>query len=150
MPANPQTRPPGRIPPWMVRVAAALTTALALVQLLAYGDSLRRTPVPPDLIGSARLAFAQLERDLPAADPVGFLPTIGDPTLAAASQYVAQYALAPRVIETSFEGVRFVVAGPTATPQTDTDPRLAGYALAAVRDGGIPNGQIRVYRRVAP
>lgn len=120
--------------------AAVVTIAFGLWQA---GTNARKPVERGPEVGEALHAYRKLRIDLPASGPIGFVPVSNNPTLNAGNHFVAQYALAPRVVLAMVDDeVSFVVSGINASAATDTDPQLAGYELAGIRDMGI-----RIFRK---
>jgi hypothetical protein len=120
--------------------AALLTLGFAAWQLAAAA---RVSQAPPDLVGPGLELYRGLVADLPPAGVIGFLESSDNAVFNTANYYVAQYALAPRIVLNGFDSnVRFVVTGVDPNPTIERDPRLDGYELAGVRDRGV-----RIFRR---
>jgi hypothetical protein len=121
--------------------AAFVTIAFGLWQAAANA----RKPVeqaPAEIDGALRV-YRSIRFDLPASGQVGFLSVSDNPTLNSANHYIAQYALAPRVVVSALDDEPpFVVSGINASAAIDADPRLAGYELSAVHDMGV-----RIFKR---
>jgi hypothetical protein len=127
-----------------VRGAALVTIVFAAWQALTAQPAVR--DVASDQITQMLAAYRKLPTYLPAAGEIGFVATTGDPTFDSANYYVAQYALAPRVVVLPIgPHVRFVITGVNAPPGIDRTPALQGFELVALRDMGV-----RVFRRAGP
>jgi len=125
-------------------VAALVTIVFAAWQALTAPPAVR--DVTSDQISQMLAAYRKLPTYLPAAGEIGFVTTTGDPTFDSANYYVAQYALAPRVVVLPIgPHVRFVITGVNAPPGIDRMPVLQGFELVALRDMGV-----RVFRRAGP
>jgi hypothetical protein len=75
--------------------------------------------------------------------------TTANPVLNSGNYFVAQYALAPRVLLNPFDAsVRFVVTGVDAPAAIGNHPRLKGFELAGIRAGGV-RAHCEVAQRVA-
>src|ERR1700752_2584152 len=93
-----------------VRVAALVTIVFAAWQALTAQPAVRE--VTADQVSQMLAAYRKLPTYLPAAGEIGFVMTTGDPTFDSANYYVAQYALAPRVVVLPIgPHVRFVITG---------------------------------------
>ena len=127
-----------------VRVAALVTVMFSAWQALTAQPPVR--DVTPDQISQMRAAYRQLTTYLPASGEIGFLMTTDNQTFNSANYYVAQYALAPRVVVLPIGShVRFVITGVNAPPGIDRMPVLEGFELVGLRDMGV-----RVFRRAKP
>jgi hypothetical protein len=117
---------------------AAIATSLAWAVVHSWHGAVPADPTVDVLLRN----YLSVAPVLPLDARVGFLPVTADPTLATTTHVLAQYALAPRVVDLEFRAVTRAVTGPGAPPAADDDARLAGFDLILVGDGGI-----RVYRR---
>ena len=94
-------------------------------------------PTPAPAPGSnLETEFRTLARSLPSSGPVGFLPYAVDDDRAdrVMTYYVAQYALAPRVVERRTDLEFVIVARDALRP--GVDERLAGFVpIASSHDG---------------
>jgi len=127
-----------------VRVAALVTVMFSAWQGLTAQPPVR--DATPDQISQMRAAYRQLTTYLPASGEIGFLMTTDNQTFNSANYYVAQYALAPRVVVLPIGShVRFVITGVNAPPGIDRMPVLEGFELVGLRDMGV-----RVFRRATP
>jgi hypothetical protein len=99
---------------------------------------------PPAEMDVGRLLsyYAGVEPAIPADVRVGFVAGVSEGTDSTAAHYLAQYALAPRVVDTDLATVAFVVTAPGADARLDADPRMVAFELTTVAGGGV-----RVYRR---
>lgn len=127
-----------------VRIAALLTIVFAAWQALTAQPAVR--DVTSDHVTQMLAAYRQLTTYLPASGEIGFLMTTDNQTFNSANYYVAQYALAPRVVVLPIgPHVRFVITGVNAPPGIDRMPVLQGFELVGLRDMGV-----RVFRRAGP
>lgn len=92
----------------------------------------------PDNVGPLLDWYHRVSAEVPSDGRIGFLSTVEDST----AMFVAQHALAPRLLVTTFDDTAVVITGPGASAVVDQDPRLVGFRLQAVSSGGV-----RVYRR---
>lgn len=122
-------------------VLSAAAVLVAVVSLGLYSFSYRRAPEID--VGSIIEQYAEVSVTVPPDERVGFLQTMPDPTDAAAALFLAQFALAPRVVDSALEDVRFIVTAPGAPSTVNTAPQLIGFELRALGTGGI-----RIYQRV--
>ncbi len=131
------------MPTTAVRVAALVTIVFAAWQALTAQPAVRAAT--SDRVGQLLAAYRKLPPYLPPAGQIGFVSTTADPTFNSANYYVAQYALAPRVVVLPIgPHVRFVITGVNASPDLDRQMAGQGFELAGLRDMGI-----RVFRRTA-
>jgi len=117
---------------------AAIAASLAWAVVHSWRGAVPADPTVDALLRS----YLSVAPVLPPDARVGFLPVTADPTLATTTHFLAQYALAPRVVDLEFRDVALAVTGPGAPPAVDEDARLVGFELILVSDGGV-----RVYRR---
>lgn len=127
-----------------VRVAALVTVMFSAWQALTAEPPVREAI--SDQVTQMRAVYSQLTTYLPASGEIGFLMTTDNPTFNSANYYVAQYALAPRVVVLPIGShVRFVITGVNAPPGIDRTPPLQGFELVGLRAMGV-----RVFRRAGP
>jgi hypothetical protein len=105
--------------------------------------------VQPDAITQDEQRVETLALWLPAQGTIGYLQPLDWPSADAQRRfYVAEYALAPRVIVMS-TAPEFVIAtpeafaGPDALHSTSTDPRLADHVVYRQSGNGL-----RIFRRI--
>jgi hypothetical protein len=122
----------------------AILVLIALAQSAAY--LVTAGPSPPDGIGSLIAAYDSVERLLPPDGVVGFAETSADVEFNTITYYVAQQALAPRVLSREAAAdAEFVVSTPGAPADAGKLPALAGCRLV-----GTGVGDVRVFRRGPP
>ena len=122
------------------RVLLAGTIAVSL----AFAGAQLRRPVQDDLPVERIVGYySALAPSIDAGLRVGFIGAGPDPTAAGLAHFLAQYALAPRVVDESLAAVTMAISAPGAPASLDGDPRLAGFELERVGEGGV-----RVYRRI--
>ena len=97
-----------------------------------------------DPVAALETEFRALSRALPLSGPVGFLryDTDDDRADRVMTYYVAQYTLAPRVVEKRID-LEFVIVAPAAV-RAGVDDRLAGFMPIATSKEGYS-----VYQRRA-
>jgi hypothetical protein len=131
----------------MDRPRGTLSGAVGLgVLVIALAGAAR--PSSPDvtghrLVGETLAWYEAIEPAIPAGARVGLIPNtpaFGGGTISA--HYLAQFALAPRVVDLDLSQAAVVVSEPAAAPALDHDPRLAAFDLVRIGEAGI-----RVYRR---
>lgn len=104
--------------------------------------------VQPDAITEDGQSFETLTMWLPTQGTIGYLEASNWPAVDAGRRFfLAEYALAPRVLVTS-PAPEFVIARPEASASPDalnssTDPRLPDHLLYYRSSNGL-----RVYRRI--
>jgi hypothetical protein len=122
--------------PWALLVGMAGVAALVMV-------ALSPAPVVTLAVGPVLNAYRGATRDLPARGRILFVTTSNDPTTSSAQQYLAQQALAPRLVALAIgEEVNAGVTGPGAPAEADARMAAAGFRLVRVTAAGV-----RVYRR---
>jgi hypothetical protein len=116
---------------------AFLTIAAAAWQLLTASEAPRDETAAQ--IDAALRAYRGLTLDLPADGRIGFIATTPNEVFNAANHFVAQYALAPRLVLRAFDPgqVTFVVTGVNSPANISGHPDLLGFELVAIRDFGI-------------
>ena len=124
-----------------------ILATIALAWSLAAGASAVRMALaqPADPTQRLEAEFLELAPRLPAAGEIGYLDryeNAGDEPVVRA-RYVAQYALAPRVVVGRTGPEFLIVADDTARPGGDS--RLNGYFLVATTPAGH-----RLFRRLVP
>ena len=123
------------------RNLVALLVLIALAQGATY--LVTAGPSPPDGIGSFLAAYRSVERFLPPDGVVGFVETSADVEFNTITYYVAQQALAPRVLSRQAGATAEFVVTTLGTPADGGgSPALAGCTLVGTGDGGV-----RVFRR---
>ncbi len=119
----------------MRRSLGAILMLIALAQSAAY--LVTAGPSPPDGIGSFIAAYHSVERFLPPDGVVGFVETSANVEFNAITYYVAQQALAPRVLSRETGATaEFVVTTPGAA-DVDRIPALAGRRLVGTGDSDV-------------
>lgn len=123
------------------------SAALAFVALLQSAGYLVRTGSPKqDGIGPILAAYHSVAPLLPPHGLVGFIDTAPDAEFNTVNYYLAQQALAPRVVSREIGAGTAVVITATGAPESVTDlPALKGYRLT-----GTGGGYIRVLRKEQP
>jgi len=121
--------------PWALLVGAV---GVALL-LAAVGAP---APVATHAVGPVLAAYRTAALDLPDRGPIAFVTTSDDPTTASAHQYLAQHALAPRLVVVSTDEVAAAVTEPGAPTRVDAILAAVGLRLVRVTAEGV-----RVYRR---
>jgi hypothetical protein len=121
-----------------------LVVILALIAMAQSAAYVARMPPPPaDGIGAVLAAYRSVAPMLPADGLIGFVETSADADLNRLHYYLAQHALAPRVLsQASDVTANVVVTTPGGPLDAGTVPRLAGFTLV-----GTGVGEIRVFRR---
>lgn len=99
-------------------------------------------PSADPVVGPLLEQYRDLRARVPFDARVAFIQTGTETIAQSMTHFLAQYALAPRVIAQTVDGAAFVVSAPAAPAATDTDPRLEGFTLVEVGRGGV-----RLYRR---
>jgi hypothetical protein len=126
----------------LTRVISLVVVVWVLVSVIAAcRNALLRGADP---VAALETEFRTLSHVLPPSGPVGFLRYEADDDRAdrVMTYYVAQYALAPRVVEKRSD-LEFVIVAPDAL-RSGVDDRLAGFMPIATSRQGY-----RVYRRRA-
>jgi hypothetical protein len=124
----------------LTRAAAAVVLAWALLSATAaWRSAAARTS---DAVTTLEAEFQSLERVLPAAGTVGFLEYAVDDSRAdrVMVYYVAQYTLAPRLVEKRTD-LEFLIVARDAL-RAGVDDRVADFVPIASSRGGH-----RVYQR---
>lgn len=132
---------------WASRVAAPLRAGLSMEAMLAFlvvacclgalGHRVAVDRPAPDNVGEILASYAAVASDLPAVGRIGFLSLIANPTTAGATAFLAQNALAPRLLDPNLTAVPFVVTTPRAPKTLDDDPRLTSFDLITASPAGI-------------
>ena len=127
--------PLARLVPLVVVVWALVSVITACRNAVGRG---------PDPVAAIETEFRTLSRALPPAVPVGFLRYDSDDDRAdrVMTYYVAQYALAPRLVEKRTD-LEFLLVAPDAV-RPGEDARLDGFVPVAASKEGY-----RVYQRRA-
>jgi hypothetical protein len=124
-------------------VLALLTILIAAVELCVRASRPERVV---DHIGPGLDLYRAVSANLPAAGAIGFIATTDNSLFNTANYYVAQHALAPRVLlNPSDAKVEFVVTGADAVRNITSDPKLHGFQLVAEYDRGV-----KLFRRIRP
>ena len=127
-----------------MKKAAVAIALIALAQSAAY--LVRSEPSTPDGIGSLIAAYKSVAPLLPVDGVVGFVDTSPNVDVNTVNYYVAQQALAPRVLSREIGAEAEFVITTTAAPQdVTTPPALDGFTLV-----GAGEGNVRVFRRRGP
>lgn len=123
-----------------MKQAAAIMAVIALSQTVSY----LRTPGPPPDHGVDGLlaAYRSVEPMLPPSGVVGFLETAADADFNTVNFYVAQHALAPRVLLREAAATAQFVITTTGAPERSGVAQLDGAVLV-----GTGAGSVRVFRR---
>ena len=127
----------------LARIAAVIVVVWALVSVIAASRNAIMRGTDP--VAAFETEFRALSRALPPSGPVGFLRYEADDDRAdrVMTYYVAQYTLAPRVVEKRTD-LEFVIVAPDAV-RPGVDDRLAGFMPVATSKEGYS-----VYQRRAP
>jgi hypothetical protein len=127
----------------LARIAAVIVVVWALVSVIAVSRNaiVRGT----DPVAALETEFRALSHALPRSGPVGFLRYEADDDRAdrVMTYYMAQYALAPHVVEKRTD-LEFVIVAADAM-RRGVDDRLAGFMPIATSKEGYS-----VYQRRAP
>ena len=128
--------------PTRTEALLALAVVVCSVGSFAYRDaSTARSPTAG--VGHLMTLYASVAAELPIGARVGFVSLLADRAASGAARFIAQNALAPRLLDSDLTAVSFVVTTPAAPRgELDDDPRLAGFELLRTSAGGI-----RIYRR---
>jgi hypothetical protein len=127
-----------------VRSFSATLAVIALLQTAAY--LVRTGPPRQDGIGPILTAYRSVGPLLPPDGTVGFVPTAPDANFNAMNYYLAQQALAPRLVSWELVAAADVVITSTGAPDNVTElPALTGFRLT-----GTAAGFIRVLRKEHP
>ena len=129
-----------RTPVVLETVLAALVVLCSLASL-AYRDTVGARPAPDDVARLLNL-YTSVASRLPAGERIGFVSSVADRARSTAMLYLAQNALAPRLLDPGLAGVSHVISTPSTPESLDDDPRLTDFQLI----GSTPEG-IRIYRR---
>lgn len=97
---------------------------------------------PADGVGHVISLYTRVADAVGTNDGIGFLTVAPEPAGAVAVFFLAQHALAPRIVTQDIAASKVVVSSPGATSKLDGDPRLSGFSLQKVIEGGI-----RIYVR---
>ncbi len=126
----------------LTRVVSLIVVVWSLVSVIAASRS--AIARGPDPVASLDTEFRTLSRALPPSVPVGFLRYESDDDRAdrVMTYYVAQYALAPHLVEKRTD-LEFLIVAPDA-PRPGGDVRLAGFVPVATSKQGFS-----VYQRRA-
>jgi hypothetical protein len=122
----------------------AILIVLVSVSALAY-RVWTAAPGVSDRADEMRAAYASLAARLPDTTRVGFVTTSPGQPPTSEAWFLAQNALAPRLLGTNLDEVAVVISMPSAPASLDADPRLAAFELMTTGDKGI-----RVYHRRTP
>jgi hypothetical protein len=118
----------------LARAVSLIIVVWALVSVIAAGrNAIMRGPDP---VAALETEFRALSRALPPSAHVGFLRYDSDDDRAdrVMTYYVAQYTLAPRLVEKRTD-LEFIIVAPDA-PRPGRDVRLDGFVpVATSREG---------------
>jgi hypothetical protein len=131
------------VPFLLTRAVSVVVLVWSLLSVVAAWRA--ATTRGADPVAALETEFRTLARSLPSSGPVGFLPYAVDEDRAdrVMTYYVAQYALAPRVVERRTDLEFVIVARDALRP--GVDQRIAGFVpIASSRDGH------RLYQRRTP
>ena len=95
-----------------------------------------------DNVGRVLTLYASVAAHLPAGERIGFVSSIAARDESGAAMFLAQNALAPRLLDANLAAVSLVISAPAAPESLDDDPRLIDFELIGRAPGGI-----RIYRR---
>jgi hypothetical protein len=127
-----------------MKILAAFLAVIALSQSAVY--LVRTGPPREDGIGPILNAYRSVAPLLPPHGVVGFIATAPDAEFNTINYYVAQQALAPRIVSLEAGPAAAVVITATGAPDTVTQlPALKGFRLTATGAG-----YIRVLRKDNP
>lgn len=129
-----------RTPAFLDGLLVALVVSCSLGSL-AYREAVGARPVADD-IGRLLALYASVAADLPPGERIGFVSAVSDRAKSGAMMYLAQNALAPRLLDANLAAVSLVISTPAAPQSLDDDLRLIGFELIGRTPGGI-----RIYRR---
>ena len=131
------------MPPSLTRAVALVVVVWAFVSVIAAGRNAVMRGADP--VTALEAEFRSLSHALPSSGPVGFLRYEIDDDRAdrVMTYYVAQYTLAPHVVEKRTD-LEFVIVAPDAV-RAGVDDRLAGLMPIATSKEGYS-----VYQRRAP
>jgi hypothetical protein len=115
--------------------AVRLLVAVALTQSVLSTVLVSLAPKGGNVVGRRERAFGSVRPSLPSSGVVGFAVLGADTT---ASWYLAQYALAPLVLDTAWRSMpsRPVILYAPCLPACHIDPDLSG-GLTRAFPGGI-------------
>ena len=130
------------MPPTLTRAVSLIVVVWALVSVIAAGRNAMMRGADP--VTALEAEFRSLSHALPPSAPVGFLRYEADDDRAdrVMTYYVAQYSLAPRVVEKRTD-LEFVLVAPDAL-RPGGDARLVGFVPVATSKEGYS-----VYQRRA-
>lgn len=127
-----------------MKIACVVLAFIAMSQSAAH--LLRSGPPRQDGIGPILDAYRSVTPLLPPHGVVGFIDTAPDAEFNAINYYLAQQALAPRVVSLEIGTGAAVVITATGAPESVTElPALKGFRLT-----GTGAGYIRVLRKNDP
>ena len=113
------------------RLSARLPVGIALVAAALAGHAgLKLSRQPPDDARELVECYLELTPALPPSGRIGFLRTTAQEPDASRQYFLAQAALAPRIVDAASEEVQLVVSGPHG-PAT-----VAGFDLLATASNG--------------
>jgi len=122
------------VPSWLMRAVSAVVLVWSLVSVFAAWRAASTRTMDP--VAALETEFRTLARSLPSSGPVGFLPYAVDDDRPdrVMTYYVAQYTLAPRLVERRTDLQFLIVARDALRP--GGDERIAGFVpIASSRDG---------------
>jgi hypothetical protein len=125
----------------VLETALAALVVLCSLASLAYRDMVGARSVTDDVAHLLTL-YTSVASRLPADERIGFVSSVADRARSTAMLYLAQNALAPRLLDPGLAGVSHVISTPSTPESLDDDPRLTDFQLI----GSTPEG-IRIYRR---
>jgi hypothetical protein len=134
-------RPDGSRTPAVLETTLAGLVVLCSLASLAYRDAVGARPAPDDVARLLTL-YTSVASGLPPGERIGFVSSVADRARSTAMLYLAQNALAPRLLDPGLAGVSHVISTPSAPESLDDDPRLTDFHLI----GRTPEG-VRIYRR---
>jgi hypothetical protein len=121
----------------------AIPAAAGIIGLLILGwSALSLPPARPDTVDQLMTAFRAAGPHLPARGTVGYVgpsaPTVSDGEI----RYIAQYALAPRLLVDDLANQAVAIAPPALDARRSAEIIAQGWTAGPALDGGV-----RVYRR---
>jgi hypothetical protein len=129
-------------PKMRLTTVAAIQSALALftgfVAVSQFITHPQHLAAGRDRVGPVLQIYRSLASDLPASGYIGFVETLDDPVHNAANYFVAQYALAPRVVVNAFdERAEYLITGVNSPRSTAGDARLRRFVVVRVAPSGV-------------
>ena len=128
-----------------MKIAIVVVASVALAQ--SVWSVLKHPGTPPDNIGSILAAYESIAPLLPDDGVIRFVDTAADADVNTVNYYVAQQALAPRVLsrEPGVDAEFFITATGAPSDAGAVSPSVARLVLV-----GTGAGDVRVFRRAAP